>query len=226
MYVSLLWLLSGGLAGAQTGVISTYAGNRYSGYSGDGGSATSAMLSGTTGLAVDSNGNLFIADTENSRIRKVSGGIITTVAGGGTGGDGGLATAAQLLAPCDVKVDSAGNLYISETCESLGNGSGGGGDGMGRIRRVDASTGIITTIAGGVTGGFAGDGGPATSALLDTPGGLAIDRSGNIYVADYGNNRVRRIDGVTGVITTVASNRACALARVCATHTTPQFNGT
>jgi sugar lactone lactonase YvrE len=199
-------MLSGGLACAQTGPIGTYAGTGSAGYSGDGGTATSAMLDGPAGLAVDSNGNLFIADTNNSRIRKVSGGIMTTVAGGGTGGDGGPATAAQLRNPCDVKVDSVGNLYISESCVISVSGSGGGGSGSGgaggsdtnRIRRVDVATGIITTIAGAANWGFAGDGGPATSALLSAPAGLAIDGSGNLYIADSANNRIRRIDGVTG----------------------------
>src|SRR5258707_10020579 len=111
------------------------------------------MLYGQSGLASDANGNLFIADTNNSRIRKVSGGIVTTVAGGGIGADGGPAVAAQLQNPCDVKVDAPGNLYISESCVSSAAGGSGGGVGgavVNRIRRVDAVTGIITTIAGAV----------------------------------------------------------------------------
>jgi sugar lactone lactonase YvrE len=215
----ILSILCAGLACAQTGQISTYAGNGNPGFSGDGGAATSAMLFGPIGLAVDSNGNLLIADTSNSRIRKVSGGIITTVAGGGTGGDGLPATQVQLFSPCDVKVDAAGNLYISESCISASGGSGGGGSsGSGggvsnRVLRLDAATGILRTIAGGITAGFSGDGGPPGSASqLNTPGGLAIDGSGTLYIADSGNNRVRRIDGSTGIITTVAGNGVAAFA--------------
>jgi sugar lactone lactonase YvrE len=163
---------------------------------------------------VDSNGDLYIADTNNSRIRKVSAGIMTTVVGGGMGGDGLPALEAQLYNPCDVKVDSAGNIYISETCVVATGGSGGGGVAvMNRVRRVDAVTGIIRTIAGGINAGFGGDGGPPGSAsLLNTPGGLAIDASGSVYIADSGNNRVRRIDGVTGIISTVAGNGVAAFA--------------
>src|SRR5205807_7894103 len=95
-----------------------------------------------------------------------------------------------------VKVDSAGNLYISESCVTVSSGTGGGFAVMNRVRRVDAATGIISTIAGGVTAGFGGDGGPPGSAsLLNTPAWLAIAGSGNLYIADSGNNRIRRIDG-------------------------------
>jgi sugar lactone lactonase YvrE len=215
LHLAVLCMLTGGLACAQTGLISTIAGTGSVGPLGDGGAATSATLYGPIGLAVDSNGNLFIADTNNSRIRKVSGGIITTVVGGGSGGDGLPALEAQLFNPCDVKVDSAGNIYISESCVVASSGSGGGGGGavMNRVRRVDAATGIIRTIAGGISAGFSGDGGPPGSASqLNTPGGLAIDGSGSVYIADSGNNRVRRIDGATGIITTVAGNGTAAFA--------------
>jgi hypothetical protein len=168
-------LLSSGFVFAQTGVISTYAGDGTGGYSGDGGAATSAMTSNPFGLSTDSNGNLFIADMGNSRIRRVDATtfVISTVAGGGTGGDGGLATAAQLVGPCSVKPDSSGDLFISESCTTVESGYGGQAFTiMNRIRRVDAVTGIITTIAGGLNPGFSGDGGPAVSALLNIPAGF------------------------------------------------------
>jgi sugar lactone lactonase YvrE len=183
---------------AATGDISTVAGNGTYGYSGDGGLATDADLDYPYGVAVDSSGNLFIADSDNDRIRRVDAvtGIITTVAGDGNwgfSGDGGPATSASLNWPLGVALDTHGNLFIADT-------------GNNRIRRVDAITGIITTVAGDSIEGFSGDGGPATSASLNAPYGVALDAFGNLFIADSSNCRVRRVDAVTGIITTVAGN--------------------
>jgi hypothetical protein len=174
------------------GVITTVAGNGTFGFSGDNGPATVAQLDSIGRVAVDSAGNLYIADTYTDRIRKVSNGVITTVAGNGaTGfsGDGALATSAQLYRPEGVAVDSAGNLYIADA-------------GNNRIRRV--SNGMITTVAGNGTAGFSGDGGPATSAQLWFPTSAVVDRTGNLYIADLNNHRIRNVSN--GVITTVAGN--------------------
>jgi len=179
---------------ATTGIITTVAGNGILGYFGDGGLATAASVAGPQGVAVDAAGNLFIADSGNHRVRRVDAttGIITTVAGDGMGGysgDGGPATAAKLRSPAGSAVDAAGNLFIA------------GGD---RVRRVDATTGIITTVAGNGIEGYAGDGGPATSAKFDNPTGIVIDAAGNLFIADSSNGSVRRVDARTGIVTTVA----------------------
>jgi sugar lactone lactonase YvrE len=181
-----------------TGIITTVAGNGTYGFSGDGGAATSASLAYPYGVAVDAAGNLLIADYGNQRIRQVDGTtrIITTVAGKGTygfSGDGGPATDASLNNPLGVAVDGAGNLLIADTYNQ-------------RIRRVDGTTGIITTVAGNGMAGFSGDGGPATDASLNNPSGVAVDGAGNLLIAVYGNQRIRRVDGTTGIITTVAGN--------------------
>ena len=180
----------------STGKISTVAGTGTQGSIGDGGAATSAGLSQTFGVAVDSAGNIYIADIDNQRIRKVdTAGKISTVAGNGTygySGDGGAATSAELHSPYGVAVDSAGNIYIADSGNS-------------RIRKVDASTGKISTVAGDGTLGYSGDGGAATSAELYLPQGMTVDSAGNIYIADYYNNRIRKVD-TSGNISTVAGD--------------------
>jgi len=178
----------------QQFVISTPVGTATAGYSGDGGLATKALLNGPKGVAVDHAGNLYIADASNNRVRKVStAGIITTVAGGGTAGlgDGGLATSAQLNGPTAVALDNSGNLFIADT-------------GNNRVRQV-SSAGTITTFAGTGTAGYSGDGGPALSAQLQNPEGLALDPAGDLFIADTANYRIRKV-AVNGTITTVAGN--------------------
>ncbi len=177
-----------GVSGSNT--ITTVAGTGTAGFAGDGGQATSAQLYKPWGVAVDAQGSVYVADYYNHRVRKISGGIITTVAGTGAAGysgDGGQATSAQLNYPADVAVDAQGNLYISDYYNH-------------RIRKV--SGGVITTVAGTGTKGYSGDGGQATSAQLNYPEGIAVNAQGNLYVADTENNRVRKVSN--GVITTVA----------------------
>ncbi|HXB13427.1 MAG TPA: T9SS type A sorting domain-containing protein [Bacteroidia bacterium] len=176
------------------GIISHFAGIG-GGYSGDGGQATAAGINQPYGMVSDASGNIYIADYGNNVIRKVNtSGIISTIAGNGFAGysgDGGQATTAEMNGPFNVKLDVSGNIYISD----LNNN---------RIRKVDVS-GIITTIAGNGSAGFSGDGGQATAAELFNPTGLAIDGSGNIYIADAANDRVRKINP-SGIISTAAGN--------------------
>ena len=178
-----------------SGTLTTAAGNGISGFSGDNGPATSASISLVDGLAADASGNLYIADTNNNRIRKVdTNGIIATVAGGGGqgfGGDNGPAASATLFLPQGVAVDGAGDLFISDTLNE-------------RVREVNSS-GIITTIAGNGTQGYAGDAGPATGASLNYPEGLAVDAAGNVYIADENNEVIREVSA-GGIITTMAGN--------------------
>jgi sugar lactone lactonase YvrE len=180
------------------GTITTFAGTGQAGFSGDGGPATSARLYAPEGVAVDGQGNVYIADRFNFRVRKVSpGGTITTFAGGGRPGffgDGGPATSATLRNPSGVAVDGKGNVYIADR------------DNM-RVRKV-SSGGTITTIAGTGVQGFSGDGGPATSAQLRFPDGVAIDGQGNVYIADSQNHRVRKVSP-GGKVTTFAGTGAC-----------------
>jgi YD repeat-containing protein len=177
---------------STNGIITTLAGTGAAGYSGNGGAATSAKLNSPRDVAVDAQGNVFIADTDNHRIRKVSpAGIITVVAGNGvigSGGDGGPATSAQVGYPFGVGLDAQGNLLIVTA---------------GRIRKVDA-TGTISTLAGTGIGGFNGDGQPATSAWLD-PMRVAVGPQGIVVISDHYNDRIRRV-GPDGVITTIAGD--------------------
>ncbi|MEO5643951.1 MAG: T9SS type A sorting domain-containing protein [Bacteroidia bacterium] len=177
-------------------IISTVAGNGTSGFSGDGGQATSAQISSPIGIIADATGNFYIADGSN-RIRKVAvNGVITTIAGTGPaayGGDNGLATSAQLNVPAGLGFNSLGDLFIADYQNH-------------RIRKITMSTGIITTVAGNGTLGFSGDGASALLAQISSPTGVCFDASDNMYIADQGNARVRRVDNITGFISTVAGN--------------------
>jgi sugar lactone lactonase YvrE len=181
---------------AATGVMTTIAGVGTAGWSGDGGPATSAQLDLPRGIAVDGLGNLYIADTFNQRIRKIdTTGTITTIAGTGTPSfdiTDMFATAAALSSPAGVAVDGLGNVYIADTGNSA-------------IRLV-TTTGRIMTIAGDGTSGYLGDNGPAVMAELANPSGVAVDRQGNVLIADSGNSLIRRIDASTQRITTIAGN--------------------
>jgi sugar lactone lactonase YvrE len=177
------------------GNINTLVGTGAEGFSGDDGPATAATLNHPTGLHLDAAGNLYIADFDNGAVRKLTGGTITTVAGTGVlgyNGDDIPATTAMLNQPTDMEVDEAGNLYIADF----------GGH---RIRRVDAATGLITTVAGTGVAGDGGDGGPATAALLNQPSDVKLDPSGALVVSDFGNQRIRRFT-VGGSIEAVAGS--------------------
>lgn len=197
---------------AGTEIISLYAGTHAppfpadapGGYSGDGGLAISAKMYGPTACALDTSGNLYVADVANNVIRKItaSTGIITTVVGngyaagtssGGFSGDGGLGTQAELNHPRGVLVDPAGDIFISDT-------------GNQRVREVNGSTGMITTIAGNGTYGNSGNGGQGIAAMIAAPHQLAIDAAGNLYIANYADNIISKVNLSTGIITTVAGN--------------------
>jgi len=249
---------------AATGAISRIAGRGTSGFSGDGGPATEAELNNPRGVCTDASGNVYIADSENNCIRKVSAGFISTVVNtsgaAGSSGDGGPAATARLRRPFGVQADAAGNLYITDTdnhrirkvtaaagtISTIVNTSGHQtdvthplGDGGAataatlnspcsvflnsaldlfiadtnnhRIRKVTVATGIISTVAGTFGGGgYSGDGGAATSAQLNNPYGVWLDAAGNLFIADAANNRIRKVTAATGNITTIVNTAGTA----------------
>ncbi len=175
--------------------VTTFAGSGASGYDGDGGPASEAKLNNPFGVVRGPDRALYVCDTGNHVIRRIdSDGKITTVAGSGEGGyrgDGGPAAQALLNEPYEIRFDSAGHMYFVERVNHV-------------IRRVDAETQVISTIAGTGRSGFSGDGGPAVEARFSQPHSLQFDRKGDLYVCDIGNHRLRKIDMTTGIVTTVS----------------------
>ncbi len=178
----------------SSGVISTFAGTGWGSYSGDGGPAASAEINNPTGLAVDDSGSVFVADNRNFIIRRIdTTGTITTAAGDGLGGyseDGGMATMASVRFPNGLALDNSGNVYVA--------------DGINNVVRKIKTSGVIVTVAGNGTAGYGGVGGSATAAGLSSPVGVSVDALGNIYIADAGNNCVRKVDTTSGLISTIA----------------------
>ena len=179
-----------------TGVITRIAGTGVGGFGGDGGPATAAVIDHPFDIIFDAAGNILFADNFNNRIRKIStSGIITTIAGTGVGsysGDGGAAISATFNKTAGIAIDAAGNIYVADQHNH-------------RIRKINTS-GIITTIVGTGFAAFSGDGGPGTAAALSYPNFLVFDNSGNLIITDNGNHRIRKLDMITGIITTVAGN--------------------
>ena len=200
---------------AATGLVTLVVGSTSPGYSGDGGAATAARLRLPAAIVVAANGDMYIADTGNDAVRKVTAatGITTTYAGTGTTGytgDGGAATSARLSGPQGLVLAGNGDLYIADTGNNV-------------IRKVTAATGVITTFAGTGTAGFLGDGGVATSARLNAPESVSISASGELYIADAGNNRIRRVS-TGGTITTVAGTGTAGSAGDGGLPTAAQLN--
>lgn len=170
------------------GIIHTIAGTGVAGFSGDGNSATAANLNGPYNVVSDDAGNLFIADVDNQRIRRINtDGIISTIAGNGIGGyngDNRPATSASLFEPIGVATDRMGNIYVADGWNN-------------RIRHIDGHTGVITSIAGNGIAGYNGDDIAATAAQLNNPYGVSVDNSGNVFIADYNNNRIRKVASPT-----------------------------
>lgn len=281
LYTTSFYLLTVASLSGQTNGVTTVAGNGVQSFSGDGGAATAAGLAFPSLIALDGNGNLYIADRGNYRVRRVEGGagVISTVAGGGTGSPTAPGTSVQLLGPCGVRVTSGGALLVSDTCVAAASGGPGGGGGTvtastsrilrldqgsgllnslaglgssttgefvvspsgmavdaagniyfsdaynNRILRISAANGALSLVAGGnVVPEFFGDGYPAQVASLSRPAGMTFDAAGNLYFCDAGNHRVRRIDAVTGIVSTVAGNGAAAFAGNGGAATEASFN--
>ncbi|HEY4010033.1 MAG TPA: hypothetical protein VGM11_07760 [Acidobacteriaceae bacterium] len=198
-----------GCSSSSNANVVVVAGDGIDGSGGDGGPAIRAQFNSIFGVAVDSSGNFYVADAASEVVRKVtvSTGIISTVAGSGVSGyagDDGPATKAKLDFPFGIALDRANNLYIADRGNNV-------------VRRVDASTGIITTIGGDGLPGFSGDGGLATKASLNTPENIAFDSAGNLYLTDFANSRVREISAATGIIRTVAGGGSSLQEDVAAT---------
>ncbi len=204
-----------------TGIITTVAGSGPAGLGlgsdgGDGGPATDAKINGPTGLCLDKYGNIFIADWGNNKIKRVEAatGIISTVAGNGSAiysGDGIQATNAGISGAYQVFVDNSGNIFI---CDQWNHA----------VRKVSATTGIITTVAGTGPAGYTGDNGLATNAQLNQPSGIFVDKQENIFIAEYGNGVIRKVDGATGIITTVAGIGTLGYSGDCGPATNAQLN--
>ena len=201
----------------STSIISTIAGTGSDTFSGDGGQATSATLNQPVGVAVDTSGNVYIGDTVNHRVRKVtaSTSVITTIAGTGAegySGDGGQATAALIKYPHGVNLDSASNVYFGDTATAHNV-----------IRKVTVSTGIISTVAG--RGGSYGDNMQATAVYLTSPQGVVLDSADNVYICEVDNNRVRKVDASTGLITTIAGTGTASSTGDGSAATSASING-
>jgi sugar lactone lactonase YvrE len=192
-FIRKIWVRDGATAiVAGTGVL---------GYSGDGGQATNAMFGKAISIALDAGGNLYFADGDNNRIRRVDAAtrIMTTVAGTGAAvdrGDGGPGVNAGVSKPTGIALDPAGNLYFSSSWS--------------RVRKLTARTGVVETVAGQSITSFAGDNGPAVDALFWDPIPSAVNHRGDIYIADYENSRIRLVTAATGIVTTLAGSGLCA----------------
>ena len=200
MRLQIILLLAAAYAcGGEVRQIATFAGTGKKGYAGDGGPATHAQLNNPFGIVKGPGGALYVCDTGNHVIRRIAtNGIITTVAGtrkGGYSGDGGPALKAELNEPYEVRFDKAGNMYFVEMRNHV-------------VRRVDAETLTITTLAGTGKAGYSGDGGPARNAMLNQPHSIQLDARGDLYISDILNHRIRRVDAASGMIFTFGGTGA------------------